>query len=57
MGKKWGDEKNAHFFKNQKNGELKKKKKMGGKWGGEKNRPFSKNGHAKKKKMGERWAT
>ena len=50
MGKKWGDEKNAHFFKNQKNGELKKKKKWGENGGAKKTAHFQKMGTPKKKK-------
>ena len=51
MGRKWGDRKSAHFFKNRKNGESQKKKK-GAKWGDNKTRPFLKNGVAQNKKNG-----
>ena len=52
-GRKWGDRKSAHFFKNQKNGESQQKKK-GRKMGGIKKPPiFKKWGRENKKKMGK----
>ena len=45
VGRKWGNRKSAHFFKNKKNGESQKKRwaKNGG---DEKTGPFLKNGDA-----------
>ena len=53
VGRKWGDRKSAHFFKNQKNGESQKKKRWAQNGGDKKTRPFLKNGDAKNKKNGK----
>ena len=46
VGRKWGDRKSAHFFKNKKNGESQKKKRWAKNGGDEKTDPFLKNGDA-----------
>ena len=60
MGRKWGDRKNPHFFKNQKNGESQKKKKWARGGHINKNTFFAINVYAHTQKnvnMGEKYPT